>query len=212
MIKIEKWAGREIRFVCHKNEWWAVAVDVAKVLEYANPSKAVLNHCKGVSKLGIPSPGGEQQTSIIHEIDIYNLIFKAADQSRNKKIREIAEEFKSWVFDVLKKLREATGLEGFQVFRMLDKEHQKEVMDKLKTGLRQPVRVDYIKANTIANKCVSDMFGYPKMIKKDDMSPEMLTTRQNVLDEVTELIIVKNRYGLDISVSDTIRRTHARGA
>ncbi|GHU24952.1 hypothetical protein FACS189472_18050 [Alphaproteobacteria bacterium] len=33
----------------------AVGVDVARALDYANPSKAIIDHCKGITKLGIPS-------------------------------------------------------------------------------------------------------------------------------------------------------------
>ncbi len=122
-MKTEIWNGYPIRFVIKDGEWWAVAKDVAVTLGYANPSMAVINHCKGVSKLDIPSKGGKQQTSIISEIDIYNLVFEAAKQSRSKKVKEAAEEFKTWTFSVLKELRQSAGLEGFQIFRMLDKDH-----------------------------------------------------------------------------------------
>ena len=64
---------------------------------------------------------------------------------------------------MLKHLREVTGLEGFQVFRMLDKQHQKEAMSKLSSSLKAPVRIDFIKANTIANKAVSNVFGHKGM-------------------------------------------------
>lgn len=69
----------QIRMVDIEGKPFAVGIDVARMLEYANPSKAVLDHCKGVSKLGIPSEGGNQETNIIPEGDIYRLIVKAAD-------------------------------------------------------------------------------------------------------------------------------------
>ncbi|MHA2852864.1 BRO-N domain-containing protein [Paenibacillus lautus] len=82
-----------------------VDVDVARALMYSNPSKAVIDHCKGVSKLGIPSEGG-----VIPEGDVYRLIVKAADQSRNPEIKEKAEQFESWIFDeVLPKIRRTGG-------------------------------------------------------------------------------------------------------
>ncbi|GHT93657.1 hypothetical protein FACS1894122_09210 [Alphaproteobacteria bacterium] len=66
---------------------YAVGVDVARALDYAKPSQAVIDHCKGIRKLGIPSfnqYGAEviQETNVIPESDIYRLIIKAADQSR----------------------------------------------------------------------------------------------------------------------------------
>lgn len=69
------------------------------LLEYSNPSKAVIQHCKGITKLGIPSEGGMQETNVIPEGDIYRLIVKAADQSKNPNIRAKAERFERWIFD-----------------------------------------------------------------------------------------------------------------
>ncbi|GIQ61524.1 hypothetical protein PACILC2_00920 [Paenibacillus cisolokensis] len=85
-----------------------VGVDVARALEYANPSKAVISHCRGITKLGIPHRQenqhgfvGEsiQETNIIPEGDVYRLIVKAADQSRNQEIRAKAEQFEHWIFE-----------------------------------------------------------------------------------------------------------------
>jgi prophage antirepressor-like protein len=93
---------------------YAVGVDVARALDYAKPSQAVIDHCKGIRKLGIPSAGGLQETNVIPEGDIYRLIIKAADQSRNPDIKAKAARFESWVFDdVLPSIRQhgiyATG-------------------------------------------------------------------------------------------------------
>ena len=87
---------------------------------------------------------------------------------------------------------------------MLDKEHQREMMGKLNRGLKKPKRVDFIKANTISNKAVSIKYGYPKMIKKADMSPEMLVDRQELLEDTVELKEIKDKYGLKLSVSEEV--------
>ncbi|GHU13314.1 hypothetical protein FACS189449_08520 [Alphaproteobacteria bacterium] len=85
---------------------YAVGVDVARALDYAKPSQAVIDHCKGIRKLGIPSSGGIQETNVIPESDIYRLIIKAADQSRNPEIKEKAARFERWIFeDVLPSIR-----------------------------------------------------------------------------------------------------------
>ena len=106
---------------------------------------------------------------------------------------------------MLKDLRESTGLKGFEVFRMLDKEHQKEMMRELQSGLRHPVRVDFIKANTIANKAISNKHGLPKMAKKDEMTPEMLKEREPILEDTVDLMKAKERFELnDLSVSKKI--------
>lgn len=123
-----------------------------------------------------------------------------AFKSRKKE----AETFQDWIFDIIKELRQSTGLEGFQVFRMLDKEHQKEAMTKLSHAITEPKPVDYIKANVIANKAVSTIYGHSKMVKKKDMTPEMLVDREPILDETVELMTVKEKYGLQFSVSEKI--------
>lgn len=93
---------------------------------------------------------------------------------------------------------------GFEIFRLLDKEHQKDAMRLLKNNLKNPVRVNFIKANTIANKAVSIKFGYNKMIKKSDMSSMMLVDREPILNDIVNLMSLNDKYGLDISISETI--------
>lgn len=88
-----------VRFVELNGEPYAVGIDVAKALEYSNPSKAVIQHCKGITKLGIPSNGGIQETNVIPKGDIIRLIVKAADQSKNEEIKQKAEKFETWIFD-----------------------------------------------------------------------------------------------------------------
>ena len=204
-IKIENWNGHEIRFVWHKDEWWAVAADVCKALGLNNVSMAINGSGKTRNKgldenekgvIMYDTPGGKQQTLIVNEIGIYSLIFRS--------IKPEAKQFKQWVYAMLRELRQASGLEGFQIFRMLDKEHQKEAMAKLRDGLKKPVRVDFIKANTITNKAISNMTGSPKMIKKGDMTPGMLVQRQAILDDTVELMTAVDKFNLDCSVSQKI--------
>lgn len=195
-FKAEIWNNHEIRFVWHDGEWWAVLADIASALDLS--AKEVRRRLsKGVvSKHLLDTQGGTQEMLTVNEIGIYDAIFS----SRKKE----AKEFKQWVYDMLKELRRATGLEGFQVFRMLDKEHQREAMNKLKEGLAKPVRVDFIKANTITNKAISNMSGSKKMIKKNDMTPEMLVQRQPVLEDTVELMTAIDKFGLDCSASQKI--------
>jgi anti-repressor protein len=82
-------------------KFYAAGVDVARALEYANPRKAVIDHCKGefLTWELIDSLGRVQDTRIIPESDIYRLIIKAADQSRNADIKAKAARFEKWIFD-----------------------------------------------------------------------------------------------------------------
>lgn len=140
--------------------------------------------------------GRQQEMLIVSEYGIYDTVF----QSRKPE----AKAFRRWVYDMLATLRRQSGLEGFEVFRMLDKEHQKAMMQRLQQGLAHPVRVDFIKANTIANKAVSNRHGRARMLKKAEMTPEMLADRERILADTVELMSVKDRFKLDISVSDAI--------
>ncbi|EJS82801.1 TPA: phage repressor protein [Streptococcus agalactiae] len=196
-MRTETWNGYTIRFVEHQGEWWAVLADIAKALDL-NPKfiKQRLGDEVVSNNHVADSLGRQQEMLIVNEFGIYETIFS----SRKKE----AKTFKLWVFEIIKQLRQSTGLEGFQVFRMFDKEHQKKAMNRLVDGLQNATKKDLIKANTIANKAVSDLYGYPKMVSKNEMTENMLRDREPILDETVELIKVKEKYGLNFSVSEAI--------
>lgn len=79
-----------------------VGSDIARALGYAIPSKAINTHCKGVSKMEVPSNGGVQDMLIISEGDVYRLIMKSKLPA--------AEKFEAWVMDeVLPQIRQTGG-------------------------------------------------------------------------------------------------------
>ena len=200
-MKTENWNGHSLRFLEIDGGWWAVAQDVCDALGLRQVTRAI-STLKGVTKSKVLTPGGEQTLNVIGEKDIYRLVFK----SRKPE----AEAFQDWVFDVLKELRQQSGLEGFEVFRMLDREHQKEAMKRLSIEIRTkrpPVRVDFIKANIIANKAIANRHGYPKMLKKADMPPALLAEREGILDDTVNLMSLNERYDMGISVSQKIYGT-----
>ena len=66
----------------------------------------------------------------------------------------------------------------------LDKKQQVEAMRKfgsLLPEIKAQESLPYVKINTCVNKAVSNYFGFPKMIKKDEMSYEMLGKRNEVM-------------------------------
>lgn len=102
----------QVRTVELVGKIYFVGNDIAKALEYARPYEAVTAHCKGAVSYRIPTNGGEQEAKVIPEGDIYRLIVKAADQSKNPDIKEKAERFESWVFDeVLPTIRKTGAYE-----------------------------------------------------------------------------------------------------
>lgn len=197
-MKIENWNGHQIRFIEIKGEWFAVLKDVCDALNLK--TKYIVERLEDdvVSTDHVPdSLGRIQEMLVVNEYGIYDAIFSSKKPE--------AKDFKRWVYGMLKDLRESTGLKGFEAFRMLDKEHQKEMMRELQSGLRHPVRVDFIKANTIANKAISNKHGLPKMVKKDEMTPEMLKEREPILEDTVDLMKAKERFELnDLSVSKKI--------
>ena len=206
-MKRESWAGHPIRFIERSGEWWAVAQDVCEALGLKQVTRA-MSSLKNVQQYNVCDLTNSKVTSrardtqamnIIGEKDIYRLIFK----SRKPE----AEAFQDWVYETIRELRKASGLEGYETFKLLDKEHQKEAMKKLHDSIaasREPVKVDYIKANTIANKAVCNRHGIPKMVGKAAMSAEMLKERERVLEDVITLMELNERYGAGMSVSAII--------
>lgn len=78
--------------------------DVCKALGYKNQSKALNDHCKGVTKRYTPTGGGKQQVNFLPEGDLYRLI-------THSKL-PTAEKFERWVFDeVLPSIRKS-GMYG----------------------------------------------------------------------------------------------------
>ncbi|MEE1204067.1 MAG: BRO family protein, partial [Bacteroidales bacterium] len=81
------------------------ATDIAKSLGYSNPRKAILDHCRYVTKRDTPHPQSKNKTitmSFIPEGDVYRLIARSKLES--------AERFEKWVFDeVLPTIRKTGG-------------------------------------------------------------------------------------------------------
>lgn len=196
-MKTEIWCGHEIRFIVKDGEWWAVLRDVCDAvgLKPKHVKERLEDEVVSTDLLNDRN-GRPHNTLIVNEFGIYDTVF----QSRKKE----AVEFRHWVYSLLKELRQSLNMEGFEIFRLLDKEHQKDAMRLLKNNLKNPVRVNFIKANTIANKAVSIKFGYNKMIKKSDMSSMMLVDREPILNDIVNLMSLNDKYGLDISISETI--------
>ena len=213
-LRVEKWNGFPIRFVGSDDDWKAIGFDVAKALGYKRPNDALKLHVENkdkrlinlgsllnqaeTSKTGSTvkqrrtSKGGSPVMLVISEFGIYDLVFSS-------KMKQ-AKDFKRWVYQVIQQLRKQAGLQGYEAFRMLDKRIQKQAMQRLDADNE----VDYIKANTIANKAISNKYGLPKMVGKKAMTPEMKRDRPTVLNDVVDLMNAKRRFGLDISVSETI--------
>ena len=195
-IRVEKWNGFPIRFVEVNGEWLAITADVSKALDYVSTERLLRRIPKKyqVKKL-VPRNGVSGQGRVfilLKEIGIYQAVFGSHKPE--------AENFKDWVFKTIQQLRKQAGLKEYEAFKMLDTRIQKQAMQRLDANNE----VDYIKANTITNKAVANKYGLPKMISKEQMTQEMKHDRPTILNDVVDLMNVKRRFGLDISVSKTI--------
>ena len=90
----------EVRMVLINNEPYFVGKDVAKILGYSNPRKALIDHVdsedKGVTKCD--TLGGMQELTVINESGLYSLILSSKLPNSKK--------FKHWVTsEVLPKIR-----------------------------------------------------------------------------------------------------------
>jgi len=98
--------GNPVRVVLLNGEPWFIAADVAKVLGYSNPLKAIRDHCKGVNETVTPSAGGPQVSKIIREGDVFRLVLKS-------KLPD-AQAFESKVMDEILPTIRKTGSYGAQ--------------------------------------------------------------------------------------------------
>lgn len=82
----------KVRSVVIDGKPYFVGKDVAEILGYSDPSRAVRQHCRGrVKHPIIDNTGFEQQTSVISEGDLYRLIIRSKLPN--------AEKFEAWVMD-----------------------------------------------------------------------------------------------------------------
>ena len=92
MNEIFNFKGQEVRTVTINNEPYFVGKDVANILGYERPTKAIQDHVDDEDKDAIPiqdSIGRKQNTPIINESGLYSLILSS-------KLPQ-AKEFKRWV-------------------------------------------------------------------------------------------------------------------
>lgn len=94
MNDIQRFTSNEfgtIRIVEQDGKVLFCGKDVATALGYSNTRKALIDHCKGVTKRDAPTSSGVQSMSFITEGDLYRLIASSKLPS--------AQKFESWVFD-----------------------------------------------------------------------------------------------------------------
>ena len=185
----------QVRMVEINGKPFAVGSDIAKALEYAIPHKAVRDHCKGVLTWNVPHPQSAdklQEVLVIPEGDIYRLITKAADQSKNPVIKAKAERFENWLFDeVLPSIR-ANGSYSLtkqipqtlpEALRAYADEVEKNEVLKLQTAQQQQIIHELQPKATYYDLCLQNktLLSVTKIAKDYGMSGNALN---NLLHEL----------------------------
>ena len=99
-LQVFNFEQSQVRIIEQNGEPWFVGRDVAEILGYANPQKAIREHVdeedKGVNEMD--TPGGIQQLVIINESGLYSLILSSKLPT--------AKQFKRWItFEVIPSIR-----------------------------------------------------------------------------------------------------------
>ena len=81
----------ELGVIFENEKFYFPATECAEKLGYTNPRKAVIDHCKGVTKRYLLTNGGRQAVNFVSEGDLYRLIIRSKLES--------AQRFEFWVFD-----------------------------------------------------------------------------------------------------------------
>lgn len=161
----------EVRTVEIDGKPYFVGTDVAKALGYSNPRKAILDHCKGVTKRDTPTSSGIQSMSYINEGDLYRLIMKSKLPS--------AEKFEAWVMDeVLPTIRKTgsyqkpmTVAEQIQLLALGNQNHEERI-----EKLENTMTIDYGQQKYISDlvsKVVIEVLGGKKSNAYDEIGKKV---------------------------------------
>lgn len=141
-----------VRMVEIDGKPYAVGIDVAEMLEYERPSKAVSDHCKGVLKWDGLKVGG-YPIKLIPQGDIIRLVVKSR--------KENADKLESWIFDdVIPKVLKTGRFDSTE-------EKLKSIEDEIERNLKLTI---YQYENIV------------KMNPSDILSAMMLNSKKNELD------------------------------
>lgn len=137
-----------IRTVTIANVTWFVGKDVCTILGYTNPTKAMSDHCKGVTKrYPLETAGGKQEIRILSEADVMRLICGSKLPA--------AQKFEQWVFEeVLPSIRK-TGKYAAPV------QPELPLADAL-PGMEKLFRVKYNGVPVVATQYLAEAFGMPR--------------------------------------------------
>ena len=190
----------KVRTVMIDGEPWFVAADVCNALDIGNPSQALSRLDEDEKIITLISNEGNQRgnpnVAVVNEPGLYTLILG----SRKPE----AKSFKRWItHEVLPALRNAAGLGAADALRMLSRENQKKGNRYLyEAGLGD--RKHYCAAARVAGKAMGMRLHKEKAVPKDEIPAERLPEYDKIFSETVKLFDLKDRYGIEFSVSAAI--------
>ena len=160
----------EIRVLEIENEPWFVGRDIATVLGYSNPPKAVRTHVdeedKGVNEMD--TPGGKQKIIVINESGLYSLILSSKLPN--------AKKFKRWVTsEVLPTLRKTGSYakaptDPRQLLKLTIEAHEQTAQ-----------RVDVLE----------------EKVSSLEKSTTIDSSQQNILERIAKATVIRSLGGVD---------------
>ena len=106
---------------------------------------------------------------------------------------------------MLPSIRESIGLKQHEALLLLSRENQKRGNQKLyEVGLRE--KSDYCKAAKIAGKATANCMHKDKAVSKKDVPEDFLPLYDGLFEDTVFLMCMKERFGMDFSVSEAIYR------
>jgi len=165
---------------------WFGAAEVAKALSFSNPRDATKNHVEkeDVATYDTPTIGGTQMKNYVNESGMYDLIFGAAKQGKNREIKEKAKKFKKWVTsEVLPSIRKHGA---YMTTETIEKALlNPDVLIKIATSLKEEQE-----KRKAAEKVIEEQ--RPKVVYAEAVT----VSEDTVL--VKDLAITLNQKGIDI--------------
>lgn len=176
-----KFGKIEIYIDENKKEWFP-ATEIAEILGYSNPQKAIRDHCKeaGCTNRSVSYPSGAKFLKYIDEGNLYRLIVRS-------KLPD-AEKFESWIMDeVLPSIRK-TG------------QYKINKSDRPLTSKELELRIRYYNSQSKMVNCISNLI-YNSSLDED--------TRDRLIEKSAKLLlddtVISNKYS---STDDIVISNH----
>ncbi|MGL6167412.1 MAG: hypothetical protein ACRC0Y_03880 [Fusobacteriaceae bacterium] len=138
----------------------------------------------------------------------YPMFSLTTDQARQILMREskgVRKQVIAYTRNLEEKLRILTAKD---VSKKLQLEAM-EVLQHMLPVIEKGEAINFIKANMLVNKLVSDLFGFPKMMKKAEMNCEMLCMRDLVMNDYIKLFEFADDNN---AIKDMLRRKYIHKA